>query len=169
MCLSLQYQKRRDTSQTEARKELGEVLTNCGFGQSVGLRWRDPRGGKVMTERRRFTAQQRQDVYDKLDGHCAYCGELLRIEDMQIDHVVPLRSGGTNDMVNLLPACRSCNHYKRGNSLEAWRRMLEATPATLSRDSYTYCQAVRFGLVKPTPKPVVFYFENLDDDTEGMG
>ena len=49
-------------------------------------------------------------------------------EDMQVDHVVALRSEGEDDLANMLPACRSCNHYKRGNSLEGWRRILEAMP-----------------------------------------
>ena len=80
-------------------------------------------------------------------------------EDMQVDHVVALRSEGEDDLANMLPACRSCNHYKRGNSLEGWRRILEAMPATLERDCYTYRQAVRFGMVKPTPKKITFYFE----------
>ena len=80
-------------------------------------------------------------------------------EDMQVDHVVALRSKGEDDLANMLPACRSCNHYKRGNSLEGWRRILEAMPATLERDCYTYRQAVRFGMVKPTPKKITFYFE----------
>lgn len=81
------------------------------------------------------------------------------LELMQVDHVVALRSEGEDDLANMLPACRSCNHYKRGNSLEGWRRILEAMPATLERDCYTYRQAVRFGMVKPTPKKITFCFE----------
>ena len=72
---------------------------------------------------------------------------------------VALRSEGEDDLANMLPACRSCNHYKRSNSLEGWRRILEAMPATLERDCYTYRQAVRFGMVKPTPKKITFCFE----------
>lgn len=94
-----------------------------------------------------------------MGGRCAYCGEQLNYEDMQVDHVVALRSEGEDDLANMLPACRSCNHYKRGNSLEGWRRILEAMPATLERDCYTYRQAVRFGMVKPTPKKITFCFE----------
>ena len=97
-----------------------------------------------MEKRRRLTPAERRAVYDKMGGRCAYCGEQLNYEDMQ---------------ANMLPSCRSCNHYKRGNSLEGWRRILEAMPATLERDCYTYRQAVRFGMVNPTPKKITFYFE----------
>lgn len=110
---------------------------------------------------RRLTKAERMAVYGKMGGHCAYCGKELKFEDMQVDHVVALRSCGKDNLENMLPACRSCNHYKRGNSLEGWRKILESTPDTLYRDNYTYRQAVRFGTVTPTPKKIVFYFEQL--------
>ena len=97
-----------------------------------------------MANRRKLTQTERRTIYDKMGGHCAYCGEELAFEDMQVDHVLALRSDGEDDLANMLPACRSCNHYKRGNSLEGWRKILEAT---------------RFGTVMPTPKKIVFYFE----------
>lgn len=115
-----------------------------------------------MAKRRRLTQRDRREVYDKMDGHCAYCGCKLRYEDMQVDHVVPLEGWseqGSDDLSNMLPSCRSCNHYKRANTLEGWRKQLEATPYTLMRDDVTYKNAVRFGLVIQNPHPVVFYFE----------
>ena len=124
-----------------------------------------------MNNRRRVTKAERRAIYDKIGGRCAYCGEDLAYEDMQVDHVEAIRSDGLDDLSNMLPACRSCNHYKRGNTLEGWRKMLEATPDTLARDCYTYRQAVRFGTVKPTPKKIVFYFETLQtprNDTNGI-
>ncbi len=65
-----------------------------------------------MSERRRLTKEERRAVYDKMGGHCAYCGCELHYKDMQVDHVVPLRKGGPDVPDNMLPACRSCNHYK---------------------------------------------------------
>ena len=113
-----------------------------------------------MSTRKKLTAAERRAVYDKLGGRCAYCGCDLAYEDMQVDHFLPIRGGEDRDKLgNMLPACRSCNHYKRGNTLEGWRKMLEATPETLERDCYTYRQAVRFGTVTPTPKKIIFYFE----------
>lgn len=112
-----------------------------------------------MSERRRLTKDERRTVYEKTKGHCAYCGIAIRQADMQVDHVISIRLGGRDELANMLPACRSCNHYKSGNTLEGFRRMVEAMPATLARDSVTYKNAVRFGLVKPMPHKVVFFFE----------
>jgi len=79
---------------------------------------------------------------------------------MQVDYFLPIRGGAGRDKLdNMIPTCRSCNHYKRGNTLEGWRKMLEATSETLAHDCYIYRQAVRFGTVTPTPKKIVFYFE----------
>ena len=117
-----------------------------------------------MSQRRKLTKDERRVVYDKMGGHCAYCGCELAYEDMQVDHIEAFRFNGDDELSNMLPACRSCNHYKRGNTLEGWRRMLEATPDTLMRDCYTYRQAVKFGVVTPTPKKVVFYFEKVGDN-----
>lgn len=69
-------------------------------------------------ERKRFSAKERLQVYNKCDGHCAYCGCELNVKDMQIDHVQSLYwHNGSNEMDNLLPACRSCNHYKGSSTL----------------------------------------------------
>lgn len=56
---------------------------------------------------------------------------------------------GTDTVDNMLPACRSCNHYKSRSTLEGFRKMVAAMPDTLMRDSNTYKNAVRFGLVIP--------------------
>ena len=68
---------------------------------------------------------------------------------------------GEDTLDNMLPACRSCNHYKSRSTLEGFRKMVENMPTVLMRDSVTYKNAVRFGLVTPTPHPVKFYFEQL--------
>lgn len=63
----------------------------------------------------------------------------------------------------MLPACRSCNHYKSRSTLEGFRKMVEAMPDTLMRDSTTYKNAVRFGLVIPNKQPITFYFEKVGE------
>ena len=67
----------------------------------------------------------RYAVYNKYNGHCAYCGKKIEIKDMQVDHFKPKRSwngdDGADDLSNLMPSCRRCNHYKRANSLELFR------------------------------------------------
>ncbi len=110
-------------------------------------------------KRRRLTKSERMKIFKKTNGHCAYCGCEITYKEMQIDHVEPIYNGGKDAESNMLPACRSCNHYKGSSSLSTFRRFVEKMPETLKRDSVTYRNAVRFGLVVPNPQKVTFYFE----------
>lgn len=113
--------------------------------------------------------EERKQVYAKMNGHCAYCGRVLRYKDMQVDHVIPLNGWsvqGPDTLDNMLPACRSCNHYKSSSDIESFRKMLEDQPHVLARDSVTYQIAVRYGLVIPNPAKVVFYFEKMEANNE---
>lgn len=112
-----------------------------------------------MADRRRLTNAERKTVYGKLGGHCAYCGTAITLKTMQADHVVPLHKGGADEVGNMLPACRSCNHYKSTLTVEQFRECIERWLTVLERDSVTYRNAVRFDLVRPTPHKVVFYIE----------
>lgn len=116
--------------------------------------------------RRRLTKAERMEVYNKTGGCCAYCGCKLRYDDMQVDHFKPIHCGGMDMVDNMLPACRSCNHYKSTMSIETFRKMVENMPTALMRDSVTYRNAVRFGLVIPWPHQVRFYFELMRQPAE---
>lgn len=49
---------------------------------------------------------------------CCYCGST---DDLTIDHVTPLARGGSNDLANLVVACRICNSSKGARLLEEWQ------------------------------------------------
>ena len=119
-----------------------------------------------MDSRHKITKVERQQVYEKYGGHCAYCGKEIEIKDMQVDHMIPLRLGGDDEMSNYMPACRQCNHYKRGNSLEGFRKMIELIPEKLERDSYIYRVGVNYGNVIPHEMPIVFYFEMVGEQDD---
>ncbi len=113
----------------------------------------------IETKRKRISKSVREKVYKKCHGHCAYCGCLLDYKDMQVDHVKPLRVGGNDDISNMLPACRSCNHYKASLDLEEFREYVYQIPTRLKRDSIPFQVGVRFGIVSYSAEPFKFYFE----------
>ena len=105
----------------------------------------------------------REAVYEKYGGHCAYCGRSIKYSEMQVDHFRPRRAynaedSGGDDISNLMPACRMCNHYKRANTLETFRRYIEEIPRKL-RQNYIYKVGVAYGNVVENEKPIRFYFE----------
>ena len=113
-----------------------------------------------------FSKSVRQSVYEKYGGRCAYCGRKIEYNDMQVDHFVAKRvwnESGSDDFSNLMPACRMCNHYKRANSLETFRRYIQEIPRKL-RQNYIYKVGVAYGNVIENEKPIKFYFEMEGDD-----
>ena len=105
----------------------------------------------------------RKKVYEKYNGRCAYCGREIRYEDMQVDHFVAKKGwneSGTDDISNLMPSCRMCNHYKRANTLETFRIYIQEIPRKL-RNNYIYKVGVAYGNVIENEKPIEFYFEKV--------
>ena len=111
------------------------------------------------SKRIRLSKADREAIYDMYAGHCAYCGEKITLKDMQVDHMQPLRKGGADELSNMVPACRSCNHYKSTLTVDQFREYLSRIHSRLLRDSVAYRVAERFGIVKYHPDPIVFYFE----------
>jgi 5-methylcytosine-specific restriction endonuclease McrA len=62
----------------------------------------------------------KSEVFARDGYRCAYCGTTEG--EMQVDHIVPLVQGGTNDLGNLTVACQPCNSGKSGRTPEQWVR-----------------------------------------------
>lgn len=101
----------------------------------------------------------RQAVYAKYDGHCAYCGKEITIKEMEVDLVIPQRYHGTDDMDNLMPSCHTCNHYKRANSLENFRDWLLGELIDRLMKVYIFRVALRYGMITINGWDKKFYFE----------
>jgi 5-methylcytosine-specific restriction endonuclease McrA len=116
----------------------------------------------------------REEVYNKCDGHCAYCGVEITLKQMQVDHIEPhwhtlseqqaKKSGinkGTHDISNLNPSCSRCNKWKSTWTLEQFRDVVETSLDRLERDTPNFRLAKDYGLLTIQKKPVIFYFETF--------
>lgn len=65
-----------------------------------------------MTARRSFTAKQRQQIFDAASGLCHLCGGAIGFKPWEVEHVLPLALGGSNDADNLRPAHVGCHAEK---------------------------------------------------------
>ena len=88
-----------------------------------------------------FSKKTRIAVHEKYGGRCAYCGRKIELKDMQVDHFVPQRGwneSGSNELPNLMPACRMCNHYGHTvsrHSVAISQRSLVSCAKTISTKS----------------------------------
>jgi hypothetical protein len=83
----------------------------------------------------------RRRVYAR-DGYtCVYCGRRGRGILLTIDHVFPVALGGTNDVGNLVTACRPCNLTKGARLLNdtGLRRFTEERQAWAGRERRRGC------------------------------
>jgi hypothetical protein len=71
-----------------------------------------------LRERRSIAADLRMTIFKRDNFTCHYCG--TRGERLECDHVIPVSRGGTDDIWNLVTACRPCNRSKGAKTIEEW-------------------------------------------------
>lgn len=122
-------------------------------------------------------------VYNKYDGHCAYCGKPIKYEEMQVDHLVAKNRGGyarydektgkssvvhgEDVFSNYMPACRACNFRKGTMRLEEFRAAIKQQAEGLMNGAakFQMRMSLAYGLVEEHfDNPVVFYFEKCNSN-----
>jgi 5-methylcytosine-specific restriction endonuclease McrA len=81
--------------------------------------YRQQRRARELNAEGSFTAEDVARIFAEQGGRCAYCGEERKLT---IDHKKPLSRGGSNDLSNLVGACRSCNSRKGARELSEFLR-----------------------------------------------
>lgn len=71
-----------------------------------------------MAKRKPITKAIRFEVFKRDKFTCQYCGESAPNVILEIDHIVPVSKGGTNEIINLVTSCRDCNRGKSGKKLD---------------------------------------------------
>ena len=62
-----------------------------------------------------FTGDEWIALCEKYNNRCLCCGKKRKLT---IDHVIPVSMGGTSDISNLQPLCKSCNCSKAANIID---------------------------------------------------
>ena len=86
-----------------------------------------------------FGYEVREYLLEKWGRKCAYC-EATNIR-LEIDHIVPKSSGGTDAVGNLAICCRSCNEKKGNRALQDFLKQPEKIQQILSTSKRTFKDA----------------------------
>lgn len=102
----------------------------------------------------------RRYIFNKYNGHCGYCGQLIEFKKFQVDHIVPQynKLPECDNINNLMPTCRKCNHYKRAGTLETFRRLMITLHERIAK-IYIVEVGINFGMLEIKPFDGIFYFE----------
>lgn len=68
------------------------------------------KSGKI--KRKTYSPDVKKLLYIKAGGRCELCGKKILLEDMSLDHRIPLSKGGEDDVSNLACTCDTCNEMK---------------------------------------------------------
>jgi len=135
-----------------------------------------------MMKRKPLSKMMRRLVYEKYNGHCAYCGKEIDMKAMQVDHIIPMMyaeygtkehreavqqmivDGRMDSIDNLMPACRACNFYKSMNDLEHFRRRISDELDRSCRSTFQTRLAMQYGMIKYEPWDGKFWFERFEGD-----
>lgn len=63
-------------------------------------------------KRKPLSKKIRFEVFKRDKFVCQYCGRMAPDIILEVDHIVPVAEGGTDDMLNLITSCRDCNRGK---------------------------------------------------------
>ena len=74
------------------------------------------------TSRIKMPLAVKKYVFERDNYHCQSCGQTGRKIELTIDHIIPLATGGSNDISNLQTLCRCCNTKKKHHFDPRFRR-----------------------------------------------
>ena len=61
-----------------------------------------------MDKREHIPAKLRHEVFKRDNYRCRECGATNKETTLEIDHIVPVSKGGSNNITNLQTLCKKC-------------------------------------------------------------
>lgn len=72
----------------------------------------------INDKRKDLSKKVRFEVFKRDSFKCQYCGGAVPDVTLEVDHIIPVSEGGTNDLINLITSCRECNAGKSNRMLD---------------------------------------------------
>ena len=124
--------------------------------------------GSLPPPRKAIKKSERLLVYQKYNGHCAYCGCEIKYEEMEVDHFISHMSNMGEDTIdNYMPACHDCNHVKVDYTINQFKHAIQhcgeihrarKKPIMAISDRI----AIKYGLTEEDHEITFLYERNLE-------
>ena len=123
---------------------------------------------------KRIPKRQREAVFNKYGGRCAYCGCELTLRTMQVDHIKAvyassLENNGVetqdDNLENLNPSCRQCNFYKGTLDIEQLQKKIMTTLYETCQNTFQAKLAKKLGMMVVTQFDKFYFEKNFNHDT----
>ena len=105
--------------------------------------------------------KQRVVVWEKYGKRCAYCGEDLTYDKLQVDHIKSKHRSGEDVASNYNPSCQQCNFYKGSFTLDGFRERLSSLTDRIKKP-FIVRLAIKYGIISFKPFSGEFYFEKIN-------
>lgn len=84
--------------------------------------------GDLHSLKPRRAALTNKILFRRDQNLCLYCGKTFADRELSCDHIQPTSRGGRNVWVNVVAACKRCNHFKQNRTPEEAGMELLALP-----------------------------------------
>ena len=95
---------------------------------------------KSRDKRKKISKEVRQHVVNKQENACGMC-KLVLTPYFELDHIIGLQFGGTDDEANLMALCRDC-HAKKSIKENQCRPQIKDAIQTILRENFVVEQRV---------------------------
>lgn len=72
---------------------------------------------RASSKRTAISKTLRFEIFKRDKFTCQYCGSHAPDVILEVDHIIPVSKGGTNELLNLVTSCRDCNRGKTNRQL----------------------------------------------------
>lgn len=87
---------------------------------------------------------KRNQIFERDEYRCVYCGEQCDADELTLDHVQPRVRGGDHSEGNLVTACKACNTLKGPRRLSQFLHESDvARRSFLERATYVWPRLLR--------------------------
>ena len=88
------------------------------FQKGYHTPWEEAYRARKLKAEGSYSFQQWEELKKKYNYMCLCCKQQEPFIKLTADHIIPLTKGGSNDIGNIQPLCRSCNGRKFVSSID---------------------------------------------------